>query len=305
MSANVTFHPEEYPFKEGAVLWNKDTRTGEWASGHQDPSEILESVRSEHSKIFDDSTQLDTEQGEIDQNPISAMQIDDFHPTELGSDETVDLRKEQLMGYQMPTEQSSDVLYGAQNVRSTKGVKPTPEQISRWIAEDAKCTFQQQNPKGGKSKDRYEKYKKATTVRQIKELGGKRDDIKNDVEKGFLEIHPEIEQADSDSDDSDDDIPFGDAAKKKGIEVPATGTLNLNASVSSIVNAAMTLTNILLVSRIPQCADAATGIERIMGHDISRFGHFKSMLKHSEPNHPSYKVGDDPKFDDCYGSREN
>jgi hypothetical protein len=44
------------------------------------------------------------------------------------------------------------------------------------------------NPKSGKSKLRYEKYKSATTLREIVRCGGELADIDNDFSRGFIEF---------------------------------------------------------------------------------------------------------------------
>ena len=48
--------------------------------------------------------------------------------------------------------------------------------------------FQQSNPKRGESRNRYEKYKTSVDVDSFLRLGGKRADLVNDFEKGFMNI---------------------------------------------------------------------------------------------------------------------
>ena len=48
--------------------------------------------------------------------------------------------------------------------------------------------MQQRNPKSGLSRARYEKYKKARTLREIKQLGGSWADIIWDFERGFIDF---------------------------------------------------------------------------------------------------------------------
>ena len=51
-----------------------------------------------------------------------------------------------------------------------------------------KIRFQQHNPKRGESRIRYEKYKSATDVDSFLHLGGRRADLLNDLERGFMNV---------------------------------------------------------------------------------------------------------------------
>jgi hypothetical protein len=53
-----------------------------------------------------------------------------------------------------------------------------------------KISFRKDNPKrpGSKAFDRYEKYKKATTLKKARELGAVREDFINDADRGFLKV---------------------------------------------------------------------------------------------------------------------
>ena len=53
-----------------------------------------------------------------------------------------------------------------------------------------KISFRKDNPKrpGSKAFDRYEKYKKATTLKKARELGAIREDFINDADRGFLKV---------------------------------------------------------------------------------------------------------------------
>ena len=53
---------------------------------------------------------------------------------------------------------------------------------------DAELTCQQQNPKRGESALRYDKYKAATSAKQLLALGATRADIKNDLAKGYVTL---------------------------------------------------------------------------------------------------------------------
>ena len=55
-----------------------------------------------------------------------------------------------------------------------------------------KIRFQQLNPKRGDSRDRYERYKAAVSVDQFLELGGRRADLLNDFERGYMNV-PHLE----------------------------------------------------------------------------------------------------------------
>ena len=53
-----------------------------------------------------------------------------------------------------------------------------------------KISFRKDNPKrpGSKAFDRYEKYKKATTLKKARELGAVREDFINDADRGYLKV---------------------------------------------------------------------------------------------------------------------
>ncbi len=53
-----------------------------------------------------------------------------------------------------------------------------------------KISFRKDNPKrpGSKAYDRYEKYKKATTLKKARELGAIREDFINDADRGYLKV---------------------------------------------------------------------------------------------------------------------
>ena len=52
----------------------------------------------------------------------------------------------------------------------------------------ARCTLQQENPKRGTSAARYDRYKCATSLQMVLDLGGSRGDLANDIIKGFIHI---------------------------------------------------------------------------------------------------------------------
>mmetsp|Transcript_13546 Transcript_13546/g.40339 ORF Transcript_13546/g.40339 Transcript_13546/m.40339 type:complete len:275 (+) Transcript_13546:195-1019(+) len=64
-------------------------------------------------------------------------------------------------------------------------VRVEPHQLS------AACTVQQENPKKGVSAQRYDRYKAATTLGEILDLGGSRGDIGNDLVRGYIQIEDE------------------------------------------------------------------------------------------------------------------
>ena len=61
-----------------------------------------------------------------------------------------------------------------------------PGKIDAFFDEPVKVLMQ--NPKRGKSAERYDRYKKAKTLGEVLTLGGLRADISNDVKRGFIMI---------------------------------------------------------------------------------------------------------------------
>jgi len=56
--------------------------------------------------------------------------------------------------------------------------------IDGFLSEAVKILLE--NPKRGKSAERYEKYKHAKTLGEVLDLGGSRADVANDVVRGFI-----------------------------------------------------------------------------------------------------------------------
>jgi hypothetical protein len=65
---------------------------------------------------------------------------------------------------------------------------PTAAHVNALLDKDAQLTCQQQNPKRGESALRYDKYKAATSAKQLLALGATRADIKNDLAKGYVTL---------------------------------------------------------------------------------------------------------------------
>lgn len=63
------------------------------------------------------------------------------------------------------------------------------------LALDLPLRFVQQNQKRGASRQRYERYKRATTLRDAKLMGGTWSEIKWDYERGFIDFTPTAERA--------------------------------------------------------------------------------------------------------------
>ena len=60
--------------------------------------------------------------------------------------------------------------------------------VNRCLAKAAELRVQQENPKTGKSRVRYESYKAARTVNAVLEFGGSKADIANDLQRGYMEL---------------------------------------------------------------------------------------------------------------------
>ena len=71
------------------------------------------------------------------------------------------------------------------------------DRVQQLIESEASITVQQDNPKkaGSKSFLRYERYKAATTLKEMLALGGSKADIRFDMERGFITVSAESESA--------------------------------------------------------------------------------------------------------------
>jgi hypothetical protein len=66
--------------------------------------------------------------------------------------------------------------------------------VDRCLAANAVLTVQQRNPKTGKSSVLYDQYKRAASVNQVLNLGGRKADIQNDLQRGYMVLQdPELE----------------------------------------------------------------------------------------------------------------
>ena len=87
------------------------------------------------------------------------------------------------------------------NVAQGSVKKISNEMVKSMLATNAPIVIQQDNPKkpGSKSYDRYEKYKKATTLDEMLDLGGSRGDIFFDMERGFIKAQVIEAKVDADA----------------------------------------------------------------------------------------------------------
>ncbi|EGB02821.1 hypothetical protein AURANDRAFT_68534, partial [Aureococcus anophagefferens] len=60
--------------------------------------------------------------------------------------------------------------------------------IRKFIEDDVPLSFLLQNPKGGKSRDRYEAYKVATSGADFQRRGGSAEDLRNDLVRGYVTL---------------------------------------------------------------------------------------------------------------------
>ena len=174
ISSDVTFHPHEMPFLEGAVLWNEQARSGEWAPKFADPSSILESV------IYETNLR-DREQ--IGPTIDEAANADD-----------PDGSFTSLHGPRQKSKGANKSLQYSKN-RSTKGLttanKPSADEVRAWARQGFTCIFNQQHSKGGASNDRYQQYKTCSTMAEFLEKFPKWiGDLQNDIGKGLCTISP-------------------------------------------------------------------------------------------------------------------
>jgi hypothetical protein len=72
--------------------------------------------------------------------------------------------------------------------RLVSGEGPTAAHVNALLDKDASLTCQQQNPKRGESALRYDRYKAATSAKQLLALGASRADFKNDLAKGYMTL---------------------------------------------------------------------------------------------------------------------
>lgn len=95
----------------------------------------------------------------------------------------------------------------------------------------------QHNPKKGKSAERYEAYKAATTAREYVALGGSKADLKYDIQRGYVTVLPPPAGAEGAPMASAPAVPTGPRPSLAGapaVAVAATGSRGLaSASVSA------------------------------------------------------------------------
>ena len=219
ISQNCTFHENEFPFKEGAIAFNDETRTGTWAKGFIDPQVIRQQVVEEQERIMvvdengeveseleavgdqrglnrrsrteaesDDEAESDASEESVSMDTSNDAEFDTAeHPENLNQTTSRDKRREPDPDLKRA---SRDLRAGSQN-RSRPGEKRKPParvQIDTWMRENVTLKYEQQNPKKGKSRDRYEKYKRATNMREARKLGAKYGDFAFDYARGYFEV---------------------------------------------------------------------------------------------------------------------
>ena len=60
--------------------------------------------------------------------------------------------------------------------------------MKQFVDANEPLRIKQSNPKSGKSAVRYESYKRATTCSEFLAFGGGKDDLKNDLLKGHVDL---------------------------------------------------------------------------------------------------------------------
>ena len=106
--------------------------------------------------------------------------------------------------------------------------------VQALLDRDARIAVAQPNPKapGTLSHARYEAYAAATTCSEFLDLGGRRDDLKHDLAKGFVVVvgpgHGRSRVSSDVADDTDDDdgvIDLGPPAEDKALDAEVAGLL--------------------------------------------------------------------------------
>ena len=74
--------------------------------------------------------------------------------------------------------------------KKRKRPRPSPQtrDAALLIERAAPISVRQENPKKGKSAERYELYKRATTAREYVALGGTKADLKYDIQRGWVTV---------------------------------------------------------------------------------------------------------------------
>ena len=74
--------------------------------------------------------------------------------------------------------------------KKRKRPRPSPQtrDAALLIERAAPIAVRQENPKKGKSAERYELYKRATTAREYVALGGTKADLKYDIQRGWVTV---------------------------------------------------------------------------------------------------------------------
>jgi len=92
------------------------------------------------------------------------------------------------------------------------------EELNDIINNKKSFKFNQINKKRQGAHDRYEKYKSSKNYIQFKELGGNREDFRNDYQKGFIVLDNDDNGDNGDNGDNDNDAVKKES-KKRGKEI--------------------------------------------------------------------------------------
>jgi len=87
-----------------------------------------------------------------------------------------------------PTDETHSRTSSVSSSRTTKRPRTSVSRVSSLPPPHTLIEVSQDNPKRGKSKERYEKYKAASTLQQYYDLGGSRADAKFDIARGYVKI---------------------------------------------------------------------------------------------------------------------
>ena len=210
ISANVTFHENEFPFKEGAVCWDHATSQGEWAKDYTDPGRVLDAVSQE--KVRHGAEKYKQNLKSFDYELEDIVDFDAQHPDNL-SGQNLDLKAEpDSVGYSLDPEKL--IHREGTKTKPAKKEKKTPMwQVDKWIAANLRVAFTQKNPKSGDSARRYELYKHCKTMAEFVKAKHRKADLQNDIDAGHCKILSRA-QAASDSENenegSDPDMSEGE-----------------------------------------------------------------------------------------------
>lgn len=174
ISQDVTFFPEEFPFRENAIEWDEQTRRGKWASG-LDATFDSSGFESVIQKTNDYTSAHK-------QGPVYTSNFDN-----------PDNDFSALQGPKLKHKQSGRKELSRKVGLSTKGIvtvtKVTAAEVREWTKLNCKIQFLQGNHKSGKSLQRYISYQHCTTLQQFfEEFPQGMGDMCNDISKGLCKV---------------------------------------------------------------------------------------------------------------------